>query len=145
MTEDFIYRIHIFKKGGMGGDAKQIFVIDLNVFTLDYVKKNHIMLLNLFSRIQVEVNLIYSGCVDMSVRWCHLSHCRCKKSSIVGVGSSYDRTKNILFTSKLFTLQKWPSKHFVEAQICVKMFLEHFTDVRCLVYYSCCTGELREP
>lgn len=40
MTEDFIYRIHIFKKGGMGGgDAKQIFVIDLNVFTLDYVKK----------------------------------------------------------------------------------------------------------
>lgn len=67
MTEDFIYRIHIFKKGGWG-DAKQIFVIDLNVFTLDYVKKNHIMLLNLFSRIQVEVNLIYSGCVDMSVR-----------------------------------------------------------------------------
>lgn len=38
MTEDFIYRIHIFKKGGWG-DAKQIFVIDLNVFTLDYVKK----------------------------------------------------------------------------------------------------------
>lgn len=62
MTEDFIYKIHIFLKKKGGGYAKQFFVSDLNVFTLDYVKKKtlHIMLLNLFPRIQAEVNLIYS-------------------------------------------------------------------------------------
>lgn len=68
MTEDFIYRIHIFKKGGMGGGMQnKYFFIDLNVFTLDYVlKKSHNVIKSVLTK--VEVNLIYSGCVGMSVR-----------------------------------------------------------------------------